>query len=149
MYIILFILLTDKIIYNIIQLIQIIQKGQWWKLKITLKGKENVYEQIVNEYKRFISLNVLRLDDKLPSCRELAKELGINPNTVAKAYNVLESEGYIKILPKKGVYVVYSMEVIDNDDEIVNFFKQLKKEKVDYLKIKKILDDVYGGEDND
>lgn len=149
MYIILFILLTDKIIYNIIQLIQIIQKGQWWELKITLKGKENVYEQIVNEYKRFISLNVLRLDDKLPSCRELAKELGINPNTVAKAYNVLESEGYIKILPKKGVYVVYSMEVIDNDDEIVNFFKQLKKEKIDYLKIKKILDDVYGGEDND
>ena len=143
------ILLTDKIIYNIIQLIQMIQKGQWWELKITLKGKENVYEQIVNEYKRFISLNVLRLDDKLPSCRELAKELGINPNTVAKAYNVLESEGYIKILPKKGVYVVYSMEVIDNDDEIVNFFKQLKKEKVDYLKIKKILDDVYGGEDND
>ncbi len=118
-------------------------------MKITLKGKENVYEQIVNEYKRFISLNVLRLDDKLPSCRELAKELGINPNTVAKAYNVLESEGYIKILPKKGVYVVYSREVSDNDDEIVNFFKQLKKEKVEYLKIKKILDDVYGGDGND
>ena len=76
-------------------------------MKITLKGKDNVYEQIVNEYKRYIQLGVIRLDEKLPSCRSLAQELGINPNTVVRAYNVLENEGYIKVLPKKGVYVTY------------------------------------------
>lgn len=119
-------------------------------MKITLKGKENVYEQIVNEYKRFISLNVLRLDDKLPSCRELAKELGINPNTVSKAYTVLENEGYIKILPKKGVYVNYQGEKIDNKKlEITEFFKHLKEENICLKEITEILEDVYGGEDND
>ena len=109
-------------------------------MKITLKGKENVYEQIINEYKRFISLNVLRYDDKLPSCRELAKELGINPNTVSKAYNVLESEGYIRILPKKGVYVNYQESMVDNKKlEIEEFFKHLKDENVDLKEIKEIL----------
>lgn len=119
-------------------------------MKITLKGKENVYEQIVNEYKRFISLNVLRLNDKLPSCRELAKELGINPNTVSKAYSVLETEGYIKILPKKGVYVNYQNEKVDTKKlEIKEFFKHLKEENVTLKEIKEILNDVYGGGDND
>ncbi len=119
-------------------------------MKITLKGKENVYEQIVNEYKRFISLNVLRLDDKLPSCRELAKELGINPNTVSKAYSVLEADGYIKILPKKGVYVNYQNDKIDTKKkEIEDFFKHLKENKVSLKEIKEILNDVYGGDDND
>ena len=150
MYIILFILLTYNKMYSIIQLIQMIQKGQWLELKITLKGKENVYEQIVNEYKRFISLNVLRLDDKLPSCRELAKELGINPNTVSKAYSVLEADGYIKILPKKGVYVNYQNDKIDTKKiEIEDFFKHLKENKVSLKEIKEILNDVYGGDDND
>ena len=119
-------------------------------MKITLRGKENVYEQIVNEYKRFISLNVLRLDDKLPSCRELAKELGINPNTVSKAYNVLETEGYIKILPKKGVYVSYQEGVIDSKKtEIKEFFEHLKEKNVTLKEIKEILNEVYGGKEND
>lgn len=120
-------------------------------MKITLRGKENVYEQIVNEYKRFISLNVLKEDDKLPSCRELAKELGINPNTVSKAYTVLESEGYIKVLPKKGVYVSSLKEdkIESKNSEIKTFFQYLKKENVSVLEIKKILEDVYGGEEND
>ena len=120
-------------------------------MKITLKGKENVYEQIVNEYKRFISLNVLKEDDKLPSCRELAKELGINPNTVSKAYTVLESEGYIKVLPKKGVYVSSLKENNEENknSEIKTFFQHLKKGNVSLAEIKKILDDVYGGEEND
>ncbi len=76
-------------------------------MKIILKGKDNIFEQIVSEYKRFISLKVFKQDEKLPSVRELAKDLGINPNTVSKAYQILEEEGYIKILPKKGVYVDY------------------------------------------
>ncbi len=120
-------------------------------MKITLKGKENVYEQIVNEYKRFISLNVLRHDDKLPSCRELAKELGINPNTVSKAYSVLEQDGYIRILPKKGVYVNYqeNSKVDSKKLEIEEFFKHLKEDNVSLKEIKEILNVVYGGENND
>ena len=120
-------------------------------MKITLRGKENVYEQIVNEYKRFISLNVLSLDDKLPSCRELAKELGINPNTVSKAYTVLENEGYIKVLPKKGVYVSYQKDgkYDEKRKEIESFLIHLKKQNITINEIQEILQDVYGGEKND
>ena len=71
-------------------------------MKISLTGKENVYEQIVNEYKRYIEMNVYRYDEKLPTCRDLAKQLGVNPNTVSKAYTKLEELGYIKAIPKKG-----------------------------------------------
>ena len=110
-------------------------------MKITLKGKGNVYEQIVNEYKRFIILNIIRYGDKLPSCRQLAIELGVNPNTVAKAYSVLEAEGYIKVLNKKGVYVIYQKdkEEKEYEIEIKDFFEHLKNEKVEYLLIIHIL----------
>ena len=69
-------------------------------MKIILNKKMNVYEQIVSEYKRYISLNILRYDEKLPSCRALATELGVNPNTVQRAYNVLEEEGFIRTIPE-------------------------------------------------
>ena len=121
-------------------------------MKITLKGKDNVYEQIVNEYKRFITLGIIRYDEKLPSCRQLAFDLGINPNTVQRAYNVLEQEGYIKVLPKKGVYVSYdknSLNIDTKDKEIKEFILRMKEENVEYKKIKEILDSIYGGKQND
>ncbi len=122
-------------------------------MKIILKGKDNVYEQIVNEYKRFITLGILEKDEKLPSCRQLAMELGINPNTVVKAYNVLEKDGYIMIIPKKGVYVSFNgsddKELELRKNEIKEYFNELKKYKLDYSFIKSILDETYGGEEND
>ncbi len=113
-------------------------------MKIALKNKENVYEQIVNEYKRFISLNILRNDDKLPSCRQLAKELGINPNTVSKAYTVLEQEGYIKVLPKKGVYVSYTSNPKNEIVEEIKEYLSALVGKIPYEDIEKILKEVYG-----
>ena len=116
-------------------------------MKIILNKKMNVYEQIVSEYKRYISLNILRYDEKLPSCRALATELGVNPNTVQRAYNVLEEEGFIRTIPKKGVYVSYNNE--ENDpvtNDLKNYFNELKKDNVSYQKIKSILDEIYGGE---
>lgn len=119
-------------------------------MKILLRGKESVYEQIVNEYKKYITLNIYKYDDKLPSCRALATELGINPNTVQRAYNVLEEEGYIRTIPKKGVYVSYcdtSNNTLSN--EIADYLRKLKTLNVSYESIIKILDSIYGGENND
>ena len=67
------------------------------------KGKLNVYQSIVAEYKKLMELGAIVYGEKLPSCRALALERGINPNTVEKAYSALEKEGYIRILPKKGL----------------------------------------------
>ena len=113
-------------------------------MKITLKGKDNVYEQIVNEYKRYIKLGVIRLDEKLPSCRSLASELGINPNTVVRAYSVLEKEGYIKVLPKKGVYVTYESNNNAFLEGVKKDIEELKNNHISYEELIKIINDVYG-----
>jgi len=113
-------------------------------MKIVLRNKENVYEQIVNEYKRFISLKILQNDEKLPSCRQLAKDLGINPNTVAKAYSVLEQEGYIKVLPKKGVYVSYLDDFSKSVKEETKEYISSLVDKLSYEDLEKIVKEVYG-----
>ena len=110
-------------------------------MKISLTGKDNVYEQIVNEYKRYIEMNVYRYDEKLPTCRDLAKQLGVNPNTVSKAYTKLEELGYIKAIPKKGVYVTYQTNE-NNNNKIKKTIIDLKEE-IDYESLIKIINDVY------
>ncbi len=70
-------------------------------------GKQNVYLEIARRYRDYIQLGLLKPGEKLPSVREAATELGVNPNTVARAYALLESEGYLHSLPKKGLYVTY------------------------------------------
>ncbi len=115
-------------------------------MKITLKGKNNVYEQIVGEYKRFIELGIIRKDEKLPSCRILAKELGINPNTVVKAYSVLEQEGYITSLPKKGAFVIYSKENKASNYKH-NEIKEYISKNMNDIKYEELLDmikEIYG-----
>ena len=68
------------------------------------EGKLSVYESIVERIKRDITLGIISAGEKLPSCRDLAMEMGINPNTVQRAYSALEEQGFIYTIPKKGVY---------------------------------------------
>ena len=72
---------------------------------ITLQGKESIYEQIRDQIIKFVKLGVLKPDDKLPSVRTLAMELGINPNTVQRAYKRLEQDGFIYSVKGKGSFV--------------------------------------------
>ena len=71
-------------------------------------GKSDVYVEVAERYERFIMLGILKDGDKLPSVRTAAGELGVNPNTVQKAYSLLEEKGLIRALPKKGAFVTYS-----------------------------------------
>ena len=92
-------------------------------IKWKFSGKQDVYLEIAKYYEKHILLGVLREGDKLPSVRRAAGELGVNPNTVAKAYARLEEMGYIRALPKKGAFVTY---VPDAKIEI----KEETKEKI-------------------
>lgn len=64
-----------------------------------------IYAQIVDGYREQIASAVLRAGEKLPSVRELAAELAINPNTIQRAYRQLETEGWIATVPGKGCFV--------------------------------------------
>ena len=70
-------------------------------------GKQDVYLEIANKYESYITNGLYKAGDKLPSVRAVAAELGVNPNTVAKAYSVLEDRALIRALPKKGAFVIY------------------------------------------
>lgn len=80
-------------------------KGGQNVLDIRLEGKAPIYEQLFNGISQLISSGELKPDEKLPAVREVAKQLGINPNTVQKAYAQLEQTGLIYSMPSKGSYV--------------------------------------------
>ena len=72
-----------------------------------LNKKEAVYPQIVSYVKKLILLNQIDHYEEMPSRRELALSLSINPNTVQKAYKMLEEEGIIKTISNvKSVVIV-------------------------------------------
>lgn len=72
---------------------------------IDLQNRKPIYEQIVERFQTLIVNGVLEPDSQMPSVRSLATELSINPNTIQKAYSVLEQEGYIYPVKGRGNFV--------------------------------------------
>jgi GntR family transcriptional regulator len=68
-----------------------------------------IYVQIETQVKNAIAAGALKRDQALPSVRRLASDLGINPNTVARAYQELERDGVIATIPGGGTYVAESV----------------------------------------
>lgn len=74
-------------------------------MQIVLSGQKTIYEDIEDAIRRYIVLGILKENEKLPSVRELALQLSVNPNTVERAYDELTQEGLLYSLPKKGCFV--------------------------------------------
>ncbi len=75
------------------------------QIRIDNASGRPVYQQIIDQVKRDIALGRLIKDEKLPTVRQLAGQLAINPNTIAKAYRQLEQEGIIVTKPGAGAFV--------------------------------------------
>ena len=73
---------------------------------IVWNANEPVYLEIAKHLKRLIFLKQVESGETMPSRRELAVQLSINPNTVQKAYRLLEEEGFI-VTPKNAPSTVY------------------------------------------
>jgi GntR family transcriptional regulator len=84
-----------------------------------------IYSQLMSEIKYFIAAGIMEPGDLLPSVREMAVALRINPNTVARAYRELEREGVVVTIRAKGVYV--------SDEPRVTNRKRALKEMKDAL----------------
>lgn len=72
---------------------------------IDSQSRQALYEQIVERVESLIAADVLHSGDQLPSVRALAVELSINPNTIQKAYAILEEHGAIYPVKGKGNFV--------------------------------------------
>ncbi len=79
---------------------------------INYRDARPIYEQVKDTLRVAILTGAMKTDDKVPSVRELAGELAINPNTIQKAYRELEAEGYIYSVPGKGSFVAECREAI-------------------------------------
>jgi len=75
------------------------------QVRIDNASDRPVYLQIIDQVKRDIALGRLAREEKLPTVRQLAQQLAINPNTIAKAYRQLEQEGIIVTKAGAGAFV--------------------------------------------
>lgn len=74
------------------------------------RDKRPIYEQIVEKLERLIVGGALEADSKMPSVRSMGVELAVNPNTIQRAYNQLEQEGYLYTVSGRGSFVAPERE---------------------------------------
>lgn len=98
---------------------------------INYKSQQPYYEQIVEQTLMYLMEGVLKQGDQLPSVREMALNLGVNPNTVSKAYSEMERKGYIKTVVGKGTYVSSEMEIMT---ELQKNYKESVRQIFDEMK---------------
>ena len=71
---------------------------------ISYRDGRPIYEQVKEDLRRLVVSGAMQPGERLPSVRELAGALAVNPNTVQRAYRELEVEGYIVSVPGKGSF---------------------------------------------
>ena len=74
-------------------------------INLDYRDARPIYTQICDGFRDQIRTGILRTGDKLPSVRELATNLTINPNTIQRAYRELEMQGWVASVPGKGSFV--------------------------------------------
>ena len=95
-------------------------------ITIDYQSKLPPYEQITQRFQALILRGVLKPDSQMPSVRTLAVELSINPNTIQKAYSLLEQQGYIYPVKGRGNFVSDSSVLVQQKkDSLLDEFKRL------------------------
>lgn len=121
-------------------------------VQLNYRDSKPIYEQIKDGLRRLVITGAVEKDEKLPSVRELAGELAINPNTIQRAYRELEAEGYIYTVSGKGSFAAEQADVsarrnealLKEFDEIVRELLYLSENKE--ALIKRIEELAEGGE---
>ena len=117
--------------------------------------KRPLYEQTVEKLRELIVTGILKPHDRIPSVRELAASLSINPNTIQKAYRQLETEGYIYSVTAKGNYVSPRENAKDAEkgrkeeiySELRSLLAELKFLGADKADIEAIASEIYGDDE--
>lgn len=73
-------------------------------ISLNYRDARPIYEQVKDGLRRLVMTGALRPGEKLPSVRALASQLAINPNTIQRAYEALETEGYLYTVSGKGSF---------------------------------------------
>ena len=84
-------------------------------ITLNYRDARPIYEQVRDGLRRLISTGMIAEGEKLPSVRALAAQLAINPNTIQRAYNELEAEGYCCSVPGKGSFAARPERIADGE----------------------------------
>ena len=109
-----------------------------------------VYEQLIRQTERFVLTGIFKPQDQVPSVRALSVELGVNPNTIQKAYSQMEASGILQSVPGRGRFVTGdAKEIIGRQKrEQLNILRERLKEfaeaGITRPEIENCLDEVYG-----
>lgn len=102
-------------------------------INLDYQSRMPIYEQIVQEIERYVALEILKPEEQIPSIREMASTLGINPNTVKKAYTILETKGVIVTLSTKGTFItpktdkILKSSIDEKIEKTKNEIKEIEK----------------------
>lgn len=81
-------------------------------IQVDQRSREPIYEQIITRIEELVMLGIYQKDDQLPSVRALAGELAINPNTIQKAYAILEQNGIIYSRQGRGSFIAVDQQAL-------------------------------------
>lgn len=106
-------------------------------IQLNYRDSKPIYEQIKDGLRKLVITNAFSENEKLPSVREMASRLAINPNTILKAYRELECEGYIYTVAGKGTFVRGRKEMLDSrQSELLEEFDEIVAELL-FLSVEK------------
>ena len=124
-------------------------------ITIDYKSRVPIYDQIVNGIIRLKVIGVLKDGDKIPSVRQLALKLAVNPNTVQKAYAILENNGVIYSVSGKGSFIsgdetAQDAIVYAARDDFKRAVEEAYRKGLASADLEKIIKQIYeGGKEND
>ncbi|MDD2427892.1 MAG: GntR family transcriptional regulator, partial [Eubacteriales bacterium] len=114
--------------------------------------KQHLYQQIMDQMVLLVSTKVLTTGEQIPSIRDMATSLGINPNTVARAYTELEQRGVIDTIPKKGTFVAdisLSKEIkAEARSDLAELFSTYRKLGLSAAEIRSLAEEVFSNAEN-
>ena len=119
-------------------------------ITIDYKSRVPIYDQIVSGFIRLKALGIIKAGDKIPSVRALALDLGINPNTVQKAYTILENDGIIYSVSGKGSFIAENnfaetALLALSEADFISAVEKAKSVGVSASRLKEIIDSLFEG----
>ncbi len=118
-------------------------------LQIKITNKQSIYLEIADKIESFIRLGVFKENEKLPSCRKLGMELNVNPNTIERAYSLLEERNVVYTIPKKGIFVCPKNEEHIFLEEVTNTLMHIKEAGMQREELLQLVEQVYSEEEYD
>ena len=120
---------------------------------IDYQSRLPLYEQIAEKFQALILKGVLPPNTQLPSVRSLALELSLNPNTIQKAFALLEQQGYIYPVKGRGNFVADCREILVQQkaaclQELESRLKNMRELGLTWRECLGVLEEIFGKEEN-